>query len=203
MSVAAVTRNGGYLPGQVLRDRVLIPGWEERSVWGWDPVTGSLYAQLWQNIDRTEAPRYWLDGHTQRFCHPGHLALVLLETTSLPPMALIEGLGLGGDRVLTSKSCTHRALEQSDSSSPHGQGMARGAQWVLGQSTQCPGTHLPWLRGVSPTAQVVHAEHVYALGHLARTATFPGRERPTDTGDVQRFEGVIAALDAALHDPHD
>lgn len=94
MSVAADTRNGGYLPGQALRDRVLIPGWEKRSVWGWDPATASLYAQLWQNIDRTDAPRHRVDGHVQRFCHPGHLVLVLLDTTSLPPMALIEGMGL-------------------------------------------------------------------------------------------------------------
>lgn len=49
MSLALAGRNNGYVPGQVLRDRVLIPGWQQRSVWGWDADAGSLYAQLRQN----------------------------------------------------------------------------------------------------------------------------------------------------------
>lgn len=203
MSGVGATRNSGYVPGQVLLDRVLIPGWQERSVWGWDPGTGSLYARLWQNIDLDDDPRYWVDSQVQVLRHPGQLALALLETTPLPPLALIEGLGLGGDRVLGEWPRVRRLLEQSRSSSPHHEGMTWGAQWVLGQSTQCPGTHLPWLLGVSPTAQVIHAEHVYALGRLARTAT-ERRGLTASTREVHHLQGIIAALDGVLMDrPHD
>lgn len=201
MSLIVVARNGSYVPGQALLDRVSIPGWEKRSVWGWDAHTGSLYARLWQNIDHDDAPRYWVDGHAQCLCHPGHLALVLLEVTPLPPLALIEGLGLSGDWVLADRASTSYLLEQSDRSSPRGQGMVRGLQWVLGQCTRCPGTHLPWLPGVSPTAQVVHAERVYAVGRLAQAVARPGRRYVADQCEIQSLEGVVAVLDAVLVDP--
>lgn len=198
-SGVGATRNGGYVPGQALLDRVLIPGWQQRSVWGWDPAVGSLYARLWQNIDHDTAPRYEVDGRAQILRHPGQLALALLETTPLPPLALIEGLGLGSKRVLGNRARVRCLLEQPGSSSPHHEGITWGAQWVLGQSTQCPGTHLPWLLGVSPTAQVIHAEHVYALGRLARTAT-QRRGLTASTREVHHLQGIIAVLDGALLD---
>jgi hypothetical protein len=45
------------------RDRMplVLPGWDDYSVWGWDGQEGSLYAQLWQNTDNSrEQPRAWI-----------------------------------------------------------------------------------------------------------------------------------------------
>lgn len=195
-------RNEGYVPGQVLRDRVLIPGWEQRSVWGWDGEAGSLYAQLWQNTDPDSAgARYQVDGRTGQLLHPGHLALVLLKSTSLPAMALVDGLGLGSARVLRDRSNVWDLLEKPGGPPARRDGMTWGARWVLGKSTQCPGTGLPWFLGVSPTAQVLHAEHLYARGQLAQLAAHPGPRGGTGHREAQRVEGVIAVLDAMLVNP--
>ena len=34
---------------------LLLPGWQRRSVWGWDEGTGSWWAQLWRD-DRPDDP---------------------------------------------------------------------------------------------------------------------------------------------------
>lgn len=41
------------------RSALLLPGWGERSIWGWDGATGSMFAQLWPNgsdLDLDEPP---------------------------------------------------------------------------------------------------------------------------------------------------
>jgi len=38
-----------------------LPGWSERSVWGYDESTQSYFAQLWRD-GVTEAPTAWLTG---------------------------------------------------------------------------------------------------------------------------------------------
>ncbi len=101
MELISNRRNEGFVPGQVLRDRVLIPGWEQPCRWGWDGEAGNLYAYLWQNIDPAKADaRYQIDSRTRRLSHPGHLVLALLESTSLPALAIVYGLGLGSAQVL-------------------------------------------------------------------------------------------------------
>lgn len=45
------------------------------------------------DVDGADA-RYQVDGRTQRLLNPGQLALVLLDMTSLPALALIDGWAL-------------------------------------------------------------------------------------------------------------
>lgn len=41
-----------------------LPGWEQHSVWGWDPGQNCLYAQLWRNgndpAETDDGPDVWL-----------------------------------------------------------------------------------------------------------------------------------------------
>jgi len=48
-----------------LRDRGRMPlvlaGWDDYSIWGWDEQEGSLFAQLWRNADDSgDPPRHWI-----------------------------------------------------------------------------------------------------------------------------------------------
>jgi len=36
-------------------------GWDDYSVWGWDPQEGTLFAQLWRNTDDSgDPPQHWI-----------------------------------------------------------------------------------------------------------------------------------------------
>lgn len=37
-----------------------IPGYGQQSIWGYDPMTGDLFAQLWQNGSSSDNPETWI-----------------------------------------------------------------------------------------------------------------------------------------------
>lgn len=37
-----------------------LPGWSDRSIWGYDEPTGSYFAQLWPDGDCSDAPAIWI-----------------------------------------------------------------------------------------------------------------------------------------------
>lgn len=37
-----------------------IPGYEQQSIWGHDPATGDLFAQLWRNGSDSDEPEIWI-----------------------------------------------------------------------------------------------------------------------------------------------
>lgn len=39
-----------------------LPGWSNRSVWGYDEATGSYFAQLWPDGDDSDTPAIWVTG---------------------------------------------------------------------------------------------------------------------------------------------
>jgi len=39
-----------------------LPGWSDRSVWGYDEPTGSYFAQLWPDGDDADTPAIWVAG---------------------------------------------------------------------------------------------------------------------------------------------
>jgi hypothetical protein len=64
-----------------LRDRGRMPlvlaGWDDYSIWGWDEQEATLFAQLWRNTDDSgDPPRHWI---TPVYGWP--------ETGSLPELA--------------------------------------------------------------------------------------------------------------------
>jgi hypothetical protein len=47
------------------REALDLPGWDERSIWGWDPPAASYFAQLWRNRgdeDSPDEPDIWING---------------------------------------------------------------------------------------------------------------------------------------------
>jgi hypothetical protein len=53
-SAAARLRDHGRMP-------LVLAGWEDYSVWGWDEQEGTLFAQLWRNTDDSgDPPRHWI-----------------------------------------------------------------------------------------------------------------------------------------------
>ena len=56
---ALLRRTGGG------REALDLPGWDERSIWGWDPGDASYFAQLWRNRgdeDSPDEPDIWING---------------------------------------------------------------------------------------------------------------------------------------------
>lgn len=48
--------------GQSFCEPLWLPGWSERSIWGFDEPTGSYFAQLWPDGDDANAPAVWIAG---------------------------------------------------------------------------------------------------------------------------------------------
>jgi hypothetical protein len=47
------------------REALDLPGWDERSIWGWDPPAASYFAQLWSNRgdeNSPDEPDIWING---------------------------------------------------------------------------------------------------------------------------------------------
>ena len=93
MTDVEAARNFGVRPGQPLHDSIELPGWEHRSIWGYDDV-GSFYAQLWRNDSTADAPDTWLSGVEPIYSWPGCIALAVVETTGHDPVTVIRALGL-------------------------------------------------------------------------------------------------------------
>jgi hypothetical protein len=52
-----------------------LPGWDQRSTWGWDDGQMTLFAQLWVNGDDSDEPGYWLTPG-QDWTHIGHVEIL-------------------------------------------------------------------------------------------------------------------------------
>lgn len=52
---------GSHGPGESsFCEPLWLPGWSERSIWGFDEPTGSYFCQLWPDGDRSDAPAIWI-----------------------------------------------------------------------------------------------------------------------------------------------
>ena len=75
---------------------VLLAGWDQRSVWGWDPPTRSFYAQLWRNgepADASDAPHVAIGtGIDAPVRHQRDLAQRIAEATGHPAHAVDQVL---------------------------------------------------------------------------------------------------------------
>ena len=72
-----------------------LPGWGNRSVWGWDSRECTLYAQLWEDSDRRDEPTIWLHPVTGRWpvlTEPMALVLCLVMSTGCTTNDALLGL---------------------------------------------------------------------------------------------------------------
>ncbi len=63
---------------------VLAQGWDDRSIWGWDPVERSFYAQLWRNGEAGDAPHVALGTVFRPVREQAELARQISAVTKTP-----------------------------------------------------------------------------------------------------------------------
>jgi hypothetical protein len=77
---------------------LVLPGWERQSIWGLDPHTGSLFAQLTRSEnDDGNGPDHWISGAgtTRKILLPEMLALMICRATGASPDAVAEAMNKG------------------------------------------------------------------------------------------------------------
>lgn len=74
-----------------------LPGWDESSVWGWDPGLNCLYAQLYRNGNDPEGsdagPDVWLMPPEIDTNDVGVLGVAIRRATGAAGPAVVEAMG--------------------------------------------------------------------------------------------------------------
>ena len=85
------------------REALDLPGWDERSIWGWDPPDACYFAQLWRNDeDDADEPDIWIngwetiDGELYRVTTTHMLAMEISLATGPPLPEVCTALGADG-----------------------------------------------------------------------------------------------------------
>ncbi|UOX86075.1 HEAT repeat domain-containing protein [Amycolatopsis sp. FBCC-B4732] len=179
------SRNHDCRAGQEFRDGIDLPGWEEQSVWGWDPPAGSFFAQLWRNGSTGDEPDIWISGVDTVFRWPSGIVLEIVERTPESPAKVVAALGLAAPQPRLRDDAEVIALLRS-AVDREKTALRRGAihalGWTQGFAKTTPVLRGEW-RGPRPTAAEVEAEHHLVTGALHR----PG-------GDRDFLSGVDASL---------
>ncbi|WP_290053328.1 hypothetical protein [Amycolatopsis solani] len=179
------SRNHECRPGQEFQDGIDLPGWEEQSVWGWDPPAESFFAQLWRNGSTGDAPDIWISGVDTVIRWPSGIVLEIVERTPEPPAAVVAALGLADPaprlRDDAEVMTLLRAAADREKTSVR-RGAIHALGWTQGFAKTTPVIRGEW-HGSRPNAAEVEAEHHLATGALHR----PG-------GDRDFLAGVDASL---------
>ncbi|WP_199042693.1 hypothetical protein [Glycomyces salinus] len=174
-------RNFGIRPGHNFRDSVLLPGWDQRSVWGYDEACGSFFLQLWSNKNISDKPDAWLSGVDLLYPWPGCIALELAELTGSDSATAVNALAIGNPKPWLRPN---RQIERAAADNQHGLeadypwGRYCALLWLLGRAELAPGLLRAW-PGIRPTAQQVDAETHFTTGRVYRRnrqAWFAGAE---------------------------
>jgi len=171
MGLPEHSRNHSVQPGVRLHDAVDLPGWERRSIWGWDEGTSSFYAQLWRNDSTSDAPDVWLTGARKPYPWPGCIALEVVEHAEADTLAVVRALGIAHPEptLRTSAEIGSRALQLSElkKAGHYVGGKMHALAWTQGLADFTPGTRTYWGSSV-PTAERVDAEHHMITGSVYR-----------------------------------
>ncbi len=173
-----------------------LPGWEERSVWGFDHSRGSFVARLWRNGSRARKPLAALPDGPTGYPWPACLAVDIVAVTGMGPIAVLTALVLldPAARLLPAPAIEARLESLPGASEEYREGYRRALLWVLGTESICPGSRNPWPRG-RPTTQLVDAE----------SQLLDGRVYSQEIEEIlnQQFNGgANAALEWALGRGH-
>jgi hypothetical protein len=133
------SRNYRVQPGRDFRDALLLPGWEQQSVWGYDTGAGGFFAQLWRNGSRDDAPEIWLShGSTSLYPQPSCLLPQIMRAAQATAEAVVCGLGLADPTpTLRPRSELQAAIAQhAQQPSPYNDGVRHHLQQVLDHGTR-------------------------------------------------------------------
>lgn len=169
------SRNYDVRPGSGFHDSVLLPGWDQQSVWGYDEPCGSFYLQLWRNGNKSDKPEVWLSGVDILYPWPGCIALELAELTGSDPVKVVDALAIGNPKPWLRPS---RDIERALAENQHGLeadyawGRYCALLWLLGRTELAPGLLRAWARR-HPTARQVDAEAHLTVGRVYRRQRQP------------------------------
>ncbi|NYE96312.1 hypothetical protein FHU41_002562 [Psychromicrobium silvestre] len=159
-------RNVDARPGYPFHDSVELPGWENRSVWGYDIPSQTFYAQLWSNASTRKDPDLWLSGVTERYPWPACIALRIFSSLEVNPIEAVNALGIGSvDEPMRSKLEIFAKFEDFDGTSDYERGATQALQWLLGESQVTPGSQEAWYQ-TSPGRDYVNAEWHMVTGRI-------------------------------------
>ncbi len=174
------------------REPLQLPGWEQRSIWGFDNSLRSFFAKLWPNGSKSKKPEVFLPWDWYVFWWPCALALDLIAVTEMPPIPVCTAL-----QLLDPDASLRRTDEiEAGLRAPPGvtdeyrDGYRRALHWVLGAEDTCPGSGREWTGG-TPTPLAVNAEYELLLGHCYR-------QEVEEVNNQQFNGGGAAALRWAL-----
>lgn len=183
------SRNGAAPVGESLYDAVLIPGYEDYSVWGFDEGMGSYWANLWRNDeDRDAAPSLSVGASGPLLRRPEAVMVAIAEHLGFAPVTVTQGLGLQTTRR-RARSRDERLGYLASIQPGHGDysvGVYEGAAWLAGQASRCPVSGWPCHPGFIPGAEHIHAEVLYASG-----AVYLGQNLPRHRGAEQSLMWAI------------
>jgi hypothetical protein len=80
------------------RAGLYLDGWERRSIWGWDVMTGSLFAHLWPNGDDSDhppaiIPSSWNpDTRWPATADPAQFAMHIVQATGCSGVAVLRAM---------------------------------------------------------------------------------------------------------------
>lgn len=170
------SRNHGVRPGQHLHDMIDLPGWEEQSVWGWDPGMSTFYAQLWRNGNAYDRPDVSISGASRTLPWPGSVALEIVEQVGTDSLAAMKALGIASPepRLQPRRRLRSEIKDAKRIDHPFSLSRAHALTWVYAGKGPAPGSGVERRR--RPTPAEVEAEHHLVTGHVYRE---PGQTRYT------------------------
>jgi hypothetical protein len=153
--------------GCEFQDRLDLPGWDQRSVWGYNNGVQSFFAQLWRNGSRAGKPRVSLSGQWPNYRWPGCLALDIIAATEQTPVAVVTALAVldPSPRLRPADEIEARVRTPPGAGGKFTESYRRALLWVLGKSDTCPGSKTTWTAGI-PEPRRVDVEHELLAGRV-------------------------------------
>lgn len=68
-----------------------LPGWSDRSIWGYDEPSGSYFAQLWLDEDADTDPTVWISGR-HRIRDSTQLAMMISTESGRDVVAVVRAM---------------------------------------------------------------------------------------------------------------
>lgn len=110
-ALSSLDSSRGYPAGG--QTALFLPGWDERSVWGFDPREDAYFAQLWRNGSRTEPPDIWIFGRG-----PFEGREFVVTSTHLLALEIAAATGLSLSRVCMAMTGGRHPVSPADAPEP-------------------------------------------------------------------------------------
>jgi hypothetical protein len=130
---------------------LLLPGWDERSVWGFDQCHTEFFGCLWPNHQDKPVAVTNFDCGCPRGRSPGAIVLAAFDVTGTDSLTIIDAMGLRDPaaslrpvKQITNEIDARRSRKIAENVID---GSVAALQWLLGERRQAPGSCVNWPDG--------------------------------------------------------